>query len=239
MVLAPSSSAGGRTAALSFLDRLVTYSPVPATSLDLVLVRHGLTDWNEQGRLLGRTHVELNVRGRAQADAVAQALHNLPLRAVWSSPLRRAQETAEPIAQAHGLCVETETGLDEVWLGRWVGKTFGEIQDDPDLRRCLDDPLYTCDAIEPAVSVEQRVVDVVERLRADAADKAVALVSHGDPLRILVSHYLHMHLPDYRRLVIGNGSVSLLRFSPYGCRLLALNWLPGGPAQVASNPAIV
>jgi broad specificity phosphatase PhoE len=198
------------------------------SALDLILVRHGLTDWNENGRLLGRVPLPLNARGLVQADAVAAALRDAPLHAVFSSPQVRAQQTAEPIAKSHGMAVATEEALAEVWLGpRWQGKTFDEIQDDPDIARVFTDPSYRCDAVEAAVDVQKRIVDFVERLRPKTTG-TVALVSHGDPLRLLIAHYLSIPVAAFRSLVVSNAAVSVLRFDAAGPRVLLLNWRASG-----------
>ena len=192
--------------------------------LNLVLVRHGLTDWNEEGRLLGRNPIPLNERGRAQAEVVARILGGLSIDAVYSSPQRRTQETAEAIARELELTVETESGLDEVRLGHWQGKLVKELRGDPDLEKYIEDPTYVCDAIEPAVEVQERIVGFSEQIRSERGKGNYVLVSHGDPLRLLVVHYLAMELSSFRRLEIDNGSVSILRFTPRGPRLLLLNW---------------
>ena len=186
---------------------------------DLVLVRHGLTDWNEEGRLLGRNPIPLNERGRAQAEAAARTLGGLSIDAVYSSPQRRTQETAAAIARELALTVETESGLDEVRLGDWQGKLVKDLRGDPDLEKYIEDPTHVCEAIEPAVEVQERIVGFAERLRSERGAGNCVLVSHGDPLRLLVVHYL-----SFRRLEIDNGSVSVLRFTPRGPRLLLLNW---------------
>jgi broad specificity phosphatase PhoE len=203
---------------------------MPSPILSLLLVRHGLTDWNETGRLLGRIEIGLNARGRAQAEAVAAALRDIPLHAVFCSPQRRAQETAAPLASRHGVTAETEPALDEVWLGRWQGKTFADISDDPDLHRYITDPTYVCDAVESAADVRQRVVALVDRLQAEFTSQTVALVSHGDPLRILLAHHLSIAPRLFRRLTISPGSVSLLSISSRASRLQGLNWKPGATA---------
>lgn len=195
--------------------------------LNVILVRHGLTDWNEEGRLLGRGPIGLNPKGRAQAQRAAEVLAELPVGAVYSSPQKRTLETAEPIAKVQGLRVETDPGLDEVWLGRWQGKRVEELRGDPDLEKYIENPSHVCDAIEPATSVQERTVACVERLRSRAANGIFVLVSHGDPLRLLLVHYLSMDLPRFRRIEVGNGSVSILRFTPRGPRLLVLNHIPG------------
>ena len=202
---------------------------MPSPPFDLILVRHGLTDWNEEGRLLGWSEIGLNERGRAQAAAAAEALRSFAVRMVLQSPQPRARQTAEPIARAHGLEAAVEPGLAEVWLGRWQGKTFAEIRDDPDLRRYIADPTHECEAIESAPRVERRVVEVAHRIEREGRDGAVVLVSHGDPLRIVIADFLGMELAAYRRLQVGNGSISVLRFGRQRRQLVALNWLPGGP----------
>jgi len=200
---------------------------MPSAPRDLALVPPALTDWNLEGRLLGRLPVPLNERGRRQAGEVARALEEVQLDAVISSPQLRARETAEPIACRHGLAVCTDEALSEVWIGpRWEGKTFAEVNDDPDIVRVLHDPAYRCEAAEAAVDVEQRVVDLVERLRKEKRG-TVALVSHGDPLRVLIAHYLAMPLTAFRTLVVSNASVSVLRFIGQGVHLQLLNWQPG------------
>lgn len=196
------------------------------STLSLILVRHGLTDWNQQGRLLGRTHIELNALGRAQAAAVADALRHEAIDAVFASPLRRAQETAEPIATQLGATVTTEPDLDEVCLNRWIGQTWQDLRDDPDIKQYAADPLYVCDAFEAATAVRDRVVRLTERLRQTHAGKAVVLVSHGDPLRVLVSNCIAMPLGKYRSLAISNGSITRLRLTDGGAQLQLLNWQP-------------
>ncbi len=194
--------------------------------MDLILVRHGVTDWNEQGRLMGRSDIELNARGRAQVEAVAQALSGLPVRAVFASPQRRTQQTAEVIARRHNVPVVAEAALAEVWLGRWLGLTWNEAREDPDVMRYLADPTHVSDAFEPGTAVHERVVGFVERLRGET-DATTVLVSHGDPLRILVAHYLSMPLASYRRLEVAPASVSVVRFDPvFGTRVVLLNWRP-------------
>jgi len=193
----------------------------------LVLVRHGLTDWNVERRLLGRVDVGLNPEGRAQALAAADALKPFPVQAIVSSPQVRARETAAPIAAAHGLEVETEPDFDEVWLSEeWQGKTVEELRDDAEMERFLSDPSRRTPRIEPIEDVQRRVVGAVERLRRERPGETVVVVSHGDPLRAVAAYYLGLALADFRRLLIDNGSVSLLRFNPRGPQLTTLNWRP-------------
>ena len=212
---------------------------VVSSTCDLFIVRHGLTDWNESGRLMGRMDIGLNTRGHAEAEALAEALRKLPVRLVVASPQRRAQETAEPIARLHGLAIHLDQGLDEVWVGpQWQGKTWDELRDDIDLQRYGEDPTYRCAAIESIADVQERTIAVAERVRAQAGGDAACLVSHGDPIKLLLAHYLAMDVSAYRRIVISTASVSVLRFGRHcASRLLALNWKPPGTlAQLLTEP---
>jgi len=207
---------------------------------ELLLVRHGVTDWNEDGRLMGRSAVELNPRGRAEAARVAEMLEGVSIDAVTASPQVRTQQTAGPIASSHGLDILTEPDFDEVWLSEaWKGKTVAELRGDPELERVIADPTYRSTAIEPIADVQKRAVAGVERLRTAESAGRVVVVSHGDPLRALIAHYLGLDLNVFRRLACDNGSLSLLRFNRRGARLELLNWLPqpgsGKPHVLASS----
>jgi broad specificity phosphatase PhoE len=200
---------------------------MPLTQCDLLLVRHGVTDWNETGRVMGRSAVGLNARGLIEAEALAAALRDVPVRAVVASPQRRAQETAAVIARVQSVAVHTDPDLAEVWVGSWQGRTWEELRGDAEVQRYLRDAAYVCDAVEPAATVRARVVAATERQRAACGDGRLLLVSHGDPIRILLAHYLGLEAAAYRRLLVSPGSVSVLRFSaPPACRLVLLNWKP-------------
>ena len=95
----------------------------------LLLARHGETDWNREQRFQGHADPPLNQTGRAQAVDLAVALAGEPLAAVYSSPLRRALETAEIVAAAHGQEPVTVDALLEVDVGSWQGLTRAEIEE--------------------------------------------------------------------------------------------------------------
>lgn len=204
----------------------------------LFLVRHGLTDWNEEGRLLGRIDLGLNARGRAQAGELAQSFRDRSITSVVSSPQQRARETAGPIADALGFDVTIDPRVDEVWLGRWQGKKLEELRGDPDLERYRQDPTYECDAIESASRVQQRMVDAVEDLLKADAEGGVVMVSHGDPLRLVLAHYLALALPGYRQLTADNASVSVLRWGRRSGKasLVGLNWAPSTVSTNCGKP---
>lgn len=196
--------------------------------LRLLLIRHGTTEWNESGRLMGRLPVPLAPAGRAQARKLGVALAGVRIDSILCSPQPRATETAQIVAAHHGLEPRIESALDEVLLGpRWLGKTFEEIREDPDFIAFRRDPLHDCDDIEHIARVQSRVVALVDRLRAGAGDRTIALVSHGDPLRALLSHFLAAPLSQYRHFVVETGSLSVAVLRHGVPRVLLLSWRPG------------
>ena len=100
----------------------------------LYIVRHGATDWNQAGRILGQIDVPLNADGRAQAQLVAQRLVHAGITALYSSDLLRAYETAQIIGRATGLPVIQKPGLREIHFGAWQGLTVEQLRArDPDI----------------------------------------------------------------------------------------------------------
>jgi broad specificity phosphatase PhoE len=101
------------------------YGSDPMTTL--LLARHGETDWNREGRWQGWADPPLNDTGRAQARRLADELRALAFDAVYSSDLRRAFETAEILAEPHGVPIVADPGLREIDVGSWSGLTRAEI----------------------------------------------------------------------------------------------------------------
>jgi broad specificity phosphatase PhoE len=146
---------------------------------------------------------------------------------VLTSPQRRAQQTAAPIAAAHALAVQTEPDLSEVWVGHWQGQTYAELGADLDAARYATDATHQCAAIEDAGSVQQRVVAVLDRLATGERGRRLCLVSHGDPIRLLLVHCLGAELAAFRRLHVAPGSISVVRVGAQRREVLAVNWRPG------------
>ncbi len=148
------------------------------------LIRHSQNDYVEQGKLAGRLPgVHLNAVGRKQAAWVAETLKTSRLQAVYSSPLERATETAEPIAAAQGLEVISLAGLSEINIGRWQGlslraarrrKLWPTIQHTPSLAHFPDG--------ESFLEAQSRIVETLETIRSKHSG-SIACVSHADPIK--------------------------------------------------------
>ena len=95
----------------------------------LYLIRHGETDSNKSFRFQGQTDIELNEKGLAQAELLAEHFKNIRLDAVYSSSLTRARQTAAPLAAVHGLEVQPVEDIKEIAFGEWEGLTYNQIND--------------------------------------------------------------------------------------------------------------
>lgn len=155
--------------------------------MKLYLIRHGEAEGNGEGRYIGWEQVPLTPWGRRQAEALARRLSRAPLAGVYCSDLPRTRETAAPVAAAHGLPVVPLPGLREANFGQWSGLTYDEIHARaPDaLERWLADPERSAPpGGESLGDLRRRVLASLPRV--DGA----AVVTHGGPLRALLSQWL-------------------------------------------------
>jgi broad specificity phosphatase PhoE len=197
----------------------------------LLFVRHGQTTWNVEHRLPGQLPgIPLNETGRQQVARLADALMVLPISAVISSPLERARDTAEIIAQTLRLEVWLEPALMDTDVGRWAGERYDELlKRDPAWKAFVHDPTVAPAAdIESFVQVQQRAVEAVERWRARPESGAWPLfVAHADVIKLLVAHYSGLPPARAPALFIDNASVSIVELQEkHSPRVVALGWSP-------------
>jgi len=178
----------------------------------LLLVRHGLNDY--VGRALaGRTPgVHLNDEGHAQAGRLAARLASLPIAAVYSSPLERAVETAQPIAAARSLELHLCEAAMEIDFGEWTGRTIAELDGDPLWQRFNTERSTTrAPGGELMAEVQARMAGGIEAIRAAHPGETVLLVSHADAIRAALAHYAQVSLDAIGRFEIRPASVTTLR----------------------------
>lgn len=177
----------------------------------ILLVRHGETDWNREGRWQGHADPPLNDRGRAQARELAKQLEDVRLDAVYASDLRRAWETAEIVAEPRRIPVVTDRVLREIDVGEWSGLTSAEIRERfPDGFRRHTDGGDGWEHGEPHDAMSERIVRAVAAIAARYPDGRVLCVLHGGVIRALLAHTARTDLAEYRRSAGGpaNGTVS-------------------------------
>lgn len=187
-------------------------------TLRLVLVRHGVTDWNREGRFQGHLDPPLSASGRHEATLAGRRLAADPeLRPsrIVSSSLARALETAEAIGAPIGVPVEPDPRLIEIGQGDWEGHTHAELEvDDPERYRAWREAagIRQPPGGEPIPAATARIADALASVSAEPArgERRVCLVSHGGALRIAAR--LLLDLADDRSwaLDIDNASISVL-----------------------------
>jgi probable phosphoglycerate mutase len=190
----------------------------------LLLIRHGLTDWVGH-RLPGWTPgIHLSEEGRQQAEVLAQRLASLPIDAIYASPLERTTETAEAIAAPHGLSVKLRENLGEVRIGEWTGQS---IEDLTKKEEWLTIQFYPSGADFPGGEtmheMQARVVAELDAIRKAHPGATVAVVSHADVIKAAVAHYIGLHLDLFQRLVVYPASLTAFRFNKLGPRLMLFN----------------
>ena len=196
----------------------------------ILLVRHGMCD--AVGRsIAGRAPgVRLNEAGAAQARELADALADLSLAAVYSSPLERAVETARAIAERQGLEPQVHEGLVEIDFGAWTGRTLEELATDPTWRAFNEQREATrIPGGERMDEVMRRAAGALDEIRNAHPEGIVAAVSHCDVIRGLLAGYLGMTLDHVLRLEVGPSSVATVELGQGWVRVLAMNWTPGPP----------
>jgi len=193
------------------------------------LIRHGHNDYGKKGLLPGRLPgVHLNEQGRNAVAALAEALKNTPLKAVYSSPLERAMETSQAIAKASGLRVEKRPNLVETALGDWEGKSIKRLSRDKRWRQLQEHPSqFRFPGGERMVEQQARLITEVQTLcgRHKAKDH-FAIVGHADPLKLIIAYYIGLPLDLFQRLTVDLASVSTLIVGAKETRLLRMNWKP-------------
>jgi broad specificity phosphatase PhoE len=171
---------------------------------ELILVRHGETEWARDGRHTGRTDVPLTPRGEEQARALAPLLAARDVALALVSPARRARDTAE-LAGLTGF--ETDERLWEWDYGAYEGRTTPEIGQERPGWYLWRDGVIGGETVE---QVGARVDGVLERVRPYLADGDVVLVAHGHVLRVLTARRLGLPPADGRLFKLGTGTLSML-----------------------------
>jgi probable phosphomutase (TIGR03848 family) len=191
------------------------------------LVRHAVTSHTGKKLTGWMEGVPLTDEGREQALAVADRLADIEFDAIYSSPIERTLETAQAIATRHGLKVKTTQKLGEVEYGKWTDrplkvlartKLWTNVQRWPSSVRFPEG--------ETLREVQNRAVDEIERLNEEHPKATLCCVSHGDVIKLILAHYLGVHIDLFQRIVIAPASISVFALSERGPAILSLNASP-------------
>jgi broad specificity phosphatase PhoE len=203
-------------------------APHPDTCIAF-LVRHGATDNNVahppvlQG---SRTDIDLSHTGRHEAARVGSLLSRYPLAAVYSSPLRRAVQTAEQIALPHSLLVQRVELLREADIGRWEGMSWEEVaRTEPELlsRFQEDSGRFGYPEGENMEQVLRRIAPEMDQLFSRHAGQYIAIVGHNVTHRVFVCSVLGLPLAKSRQITHANCGVSVVKYRAGRAHLITLN----------------
>jgi probable phosphoglycerate mutase len=204
----------------------------------LFLIRHASYPLAANA-LGGREEHPLDEHGRAQAEALGHQLSGSSLAAVYSSPQRRARETAAPIAARSRVSLQVDAALAEMDFGNWTGRRFDALSDDllwgrfnsaRSLTRIPDG--------ETMLEAQARLVSFVLRLREAHPGSSAAVVSHADPLRALLCYLLGMPLDLFGRVEIEPAGMVIVELDDWAARILELRRSPAATPLGGSGVAL-
>jgi broad specificity phosphatase PhoE len=179
------------------------------------LVRHGETADNVQMRYLGTRDEPLTEKGLRQAQLAAEALSQIPVKMVISSPLRRAADTAAIISEACGVGHRLDSRLAEGSFGSWEGLTHNEVlqlgsRDAELLARWESDASIAPPGGESIEGIQNRILYLGEELAVEYPGDSIVLVSHVGPIKAVLAAVLNIPLQATRRLFLDPGSISVV-----------------------------
>jgi len=175
---------------------------------------------------MGRSQVPLGADGIQQIKKIAPLIATLELDGIYTSPLRRAVQTAKVVAAATKLPICKSEGLNEIAFGAWTGRHFDELIDNELYRRFIKSPAKTLlPGGETISDVQRRGLKVIHEAAQKVPGGRFLFVSHGDVIRAILCHYMKLPLHEYRRLRVDNGSLSALQTDRRWAEIKYINYI--------------
>ncbi len=177
---------------------------------EIILIRHGETEWNSQQRMQGHSNSDLSSVGQAQIQALGQWMKNVPFDHIYSSDSLRAKQTAEAITQFSGHELKIDLRLREKNLGVFEGLTSEEARErHPEVFRLFKTAgsKYVIDEGESTQQLQDRALEIVDEIRIKHPEERVLLVTHGGFIRVVMKHSLGLSLETPTRFLIRNTGV--------------------------------
>lgn len=187
------------------------------------LIRHGNTTAGSM--ISGRNRgYHLSENGQNQANRLGERLANTHFDAIYCSPLERTMETAKAIAEKHNMEVQILEKIIEVDFGDWTGKSFDELESIQKWK--LFHTFRSGTRIpngENMLEIQTRMINEIEGIYNKFPDGIVAIVSHGDPIRTVITYYAGMPMDFMLRLNISTASISIITMDPWGAQIQCIN----------------
>jgi len=181
----------------------------------IYLVRHGQTAWNKEEIFRGRTDIPLDETGRRQAVLAGEYFKGMEIDRIYSSPLSRAWETAEKVAQLHYLKVQPLKGILDMSFGKWEGQSHQDIQknDKETYRRWREEPhLVRLPGGESLDDVRARATASMEEVVRSHSGKTVVLVSHRVVNKVLICGILGLDNSHFWQIAQDTTAINLIQY---------------------------
>lgn len=193
--------------------------------IKFILIRHATNDTVGK-RLTGRMEgVRLNKEGLEQAQKLAEQLSNLPITAIYSSPLERAVDTAERIAESLNLKISIYDDFTDIEFGEWTNCTFEELGEQLYFQRF--NSFRSCTRIpggELMLEAQARMIIGLDKIRQQHPNETVVIISHADLIKAAIAYYAGIHLDMFQRIEINPASVSIVEVDDEIARIQLVNF---------------
>lgn len=192
----------------------------------ILLIRHGENEFVTTGRLAGRLPgVHLNDKGKEQAQTLAKYLAKAPIKSIYSSPLERCVETAQPLANTKSLDVIPREGLLEIDFGTWQDKTLKSLRRRKLWKTVQNNPSrMKFPEGETFLDAQTRIVQEIEALRNLHSPKdIIACFAHSDIIRLALAYFVGTPLDLFQRIVVSPASISTIYLGEMGVRIFSIN----------------
>lgn len=194
--------------------------------IKLYLIRHGETEWNKVKRFQGWTDIELSDIGKRQALLLGERFKNIAVDEIFSSPLKRAYNTAYEIARHKNIEIVTNEHFKEINFGQWEGMTAKEITEmygEQFSKFALDPENESFPGEGSFEMVTRRVALGLEEILKDKEDKNIVVVSHGGVVRLMVKYLMGFEGEFYNKTWVDNTSITLIEMRKRGNLLRTFN----------------
>ena len=205
---------------------------------ELLLIRHGETEWNSAARIQGYRDIGLSERGRRQAQVLARFLAGHRLDAVYASDLSRAIQTAEPLAQQRALALRIDARLKERSFGLFEGSTYAEAEARWPHEYAIwsrRDPGHALPGGESFLDARRRVLAGLGDIAREHAGQTVAVVTHGGVLDIIYRTAQGIPWETPRSHLLPNACINRVQVQHPGPALLVLSWAESAHLDAAAD----
>ncbi|MDP7583187.1 MAG: histidine phosphatase family protein [SAR324 cluster bacterium] len=177
---------------------------------EIILIRHGETEWNSQQRMQGHSNSDLSEVGRGQIQALGELMKNVSFDHIYSSDSLRARQTAEAVTQYSGHTLQFDQRIREKNLGVFEGLTSTEAKErHPEIYRLFKTAgaNYVIDEGESTQQLLERALEFIEEIRLRHPQERVVMVTHGGVVRVLMKHALGLSIDAPTRFIIKNTGI--------------------------------